>query len=202
MASAPLRGAKPGNAPCCDPSGRLPGRLCDHNSIIESLTKHLETMGGIDRWIDMFTDIFSGLQLGQPIPEITFFLQNPFERLPCSTCDRVGVSVAGPARNIRRYVGVSLAHCLPVAEIPGLQLFNRNPGNNLPIGAAAGLPGPKMGLYAHLLKSGLEFVAVVAVAIHDHKDAAPGWHPVRVTPEAVLQFSQKSGLALIRVNPE
>ena len=62
-------------------------------------------------------------------------LHNSFECLPRPSPDRVRGPVTSLVRNMGRNARVGRAHCRPVAKIPSLQLFYRDPCHDLPIGA-------------------------------------------------------------------
>lgn len=93
-------------------------------------------------WVYVSCYFGSGLHLGQTLPEVPVSLEDPFELFPSAPRDRIGVSIMSLAWNVRRYTGVGRLYGLPVTEIPRFQLFNCNPGDDLPIGTAVDTSGP------------------------------------------------------------
>ena len=113
----------------------------------------------------MSTDIGGGLHLGQSLTEVSVALKESFECFPGAAPDRVGAMASESSRKIRRYARIGRTHCRPIAEIPGFELFDGDPGHNLPVRAVCNPSGSKPGILADPLQPGLELLALVSVAI-------------------------------------
>ncbi len=104
--------------------------------------------------------------------------------LPGTALNRVGVLISWLFWDELGNAWVGLPHCLPIAEVPSLQLFNNDAIYDGELTASRLTAGGKTDIQGHLFELRLKFFAILVVTVYQDNDFMVCRNPLCISLQA------------------